>query len=62
MPEPRSVAGLGLIASKLIREATVPEPSEATVVEILASCAVARTGSISAFNANAATTPIRRSR
>ena len=52
---PRSVAGLGLTASKLIREATVPEPSEATVVEILASCAAARTGGTSAYRAKAAT-------
>jgi hypothetical protein len=44
----------------LIREVAVPEPSEATVVDMLASCAVARAGAISAYKADAATTPMRR--
>ena len=58
---PRSVAGLGLTASRLMREVAVPEPREATVVDMLASCAVASTGGIRAHNTDAAaTTPIRR--
>ncbi len=58
---PRSAAGLGLIASRLMREVAVPEPREATVVDMLASCAVASRGGIRAYNTDAAaTTPIRR--
>ena len=43
----------------LIREVVMPEPSEATVVDMLASCAAARTGDVSRHTANTAATPVR---
>src|SRR4051812_28273247 len=55
---PRSVAGFGATASRLIREVAVPEPIEADV-DITASCAVAMKGTVSAYRTPAAT-PIRR--
>ena len=57
---PRSVAGLGLTASKLIREVAIPELRGATVVDITASWALATGGAITARRASAATTtPVR---
>ena len=44
---------LGLDCVEVDSRSRVPEPSEATVVDMLASCAVARTGGISAYKADA---------
>ena len=49
---PRSVAGLGLTESTLMRAVPVPSPSGATGVDMLISCAVTSVESISAQNAD----------